>query len=370
MKEIAFIVHSITSKGGLERIVKIKTDVLSSIYKCNLICMYDLGKPAYEINSNIKVFHLNKGLKRVRETFVCNYLRLKNFIQENYIGLIIIEGRGVNFIPLLLKIFCKLKIVFVDHGSLNGYKITKTTLKQKFCNFLDQILISKLSDKIITLTEKEKDEYIKSFGLAHEKVECIYNFIDDSLLLSEFKYNNNTMKIMTVGRIEYDKGIEELIEVGKIVFQIHPDWQWHIYGDGKIDYINKIIKMLKDNRLEDNIILMGQSNDIYELYNNYSLFVMTSHHEGLPMVLLEAKAKKLPIVSFDINSGPSDIVRDGIDGFLVKPFDCQKMADKICELIENPELRQKFSDNAHGNIDKFSKEKIIKQWCDLIDSLS
>lgn len=206
--------------------------------------------------------------------------------------------------------------------------------------------------------------------MAHEKVDCIYNFIDDNLLFSDFSYNNNTMKIMTVGRIEYDKGIEELIEVAKLVFLKHSDWQWHIYGDGKIEYINKIIKILKDNRLEDNIILKGKSNNIYELYNNYSLFVMTSHHEGLPMVLLEAKAKKLPIVSFDINSGPSDIIRDGIDGFLINPFDCQKMADKICELIENPELRQKFSDNAHGNIDKFSKEKIIKQWCDLIDSLS
>lgn len=84
---------------------------------------------------------------------------------------------------------------------------------------------------------------------------------------------------------------------------------------------------------------------------------------------MKLKLKKLPIVSFDINSGPSDIVRNGIDGFLVKPFDCNMMADRINELIENPELRQKFSDNAHGNIDKFSKEKIIKQWCDLIDGL-
>ena len=369
MKQVMFIINSFNKRGGLERVVKLKTDSLSNKYICNLLIMYNLGKNAYKISKKINIIYLNKNFKKVRESLIDNILRLRKIIKKNNVKVIIIEGRSVNFIPLLSKLVCKVKVIFVDHGSISGYKITAITKKQKFCNFLDQFLISKLSDKIITLTEKEKNEYIKSFGFAQEKVDCIYNFIDDNLLFSEFSYNN-TMKIMTVGRIEYDKGIEELIEVAKLVFSKHPDWQWHIYGDGKIEYINKIIKILKDNRLEDNIILMGKSNNIYELYNNYSLFVMTSHHEGLPMVLLEAKAKKLPIVSFDINSGPSDIVRDGIDGFLIKPFDCQKMADKICELIENPELRQKFSDNAHGNIDKFSKEKIIKQWCDLIDELS
>ena len=368
MKEIAFIVHSITSKGGLERIVKIKSDVLSDIYECNLICMYDLGEPAYEINSNIKFFYLNKGLKRIRKTIIYNFLMLRKFVQENHIELIIIEGRSVNFIPLLLKIFSKQKIVFVDHGSLNGYRITKTTLKERFCNFIDQFLIAILCDKIVTLTEKEKSEYIKTFNISEQKIDYIYNFIDNELMDVTVQYNNNN--IITVGRIDYQKGYEYLIEVAKLVFVKHPDCQWHIYGDGEAEYKNKIIDLIVQNNLQNHIILMGNRSDIYDLYQEYSFLVMTSRYEGFGMVLLEAKAKKLPLISFDINSGPSDIIRDGIDGFLIKPFDCEAMAEKICELIENPELRQKFSDNAHGNIDKFSKEKIIKQWCDLIDELS
>ena len=95
--------------------------------------------------------------------------------------------------------------------------------------------------------------------------------------------------------------------------------------------------------------------------------VMTSRHEGLPMVLLEAKAKKLPLVSFDIETGPSEIIRDNVDGFLVSPFDINAMSEKICKLIENPELRQRFSDNAYGNIDKFKKETIVAKWINLID---
>lgn len=160
-----------------------------------------------------------------------------------------------------------------------------------------------------------------------------------------------------------------MVKVAKLVFNKHPDWQWHIYGDGKAFYKNKIIDLIKENGIEKHVILQGNHSYIYDLYQDYSFYVMTSRYEGLPMVLLEAKAKKLPIVSFDINSGPSDIVRDGIDGFLIKPFDCNAMADKICELIENPELRQKFSDNANNNLGKFNKNKIVKQWCELINSL-
>ena len=97
---------------------------------------------------------------------------------------------------------------------------------------------------------------------------------------------------------------------------------------------------------------------------------MTSRYEGLPMVLLEAKVKKLPLVSFDIDSGPSDIIEDGVSGYLVPPFDTDAMAERICELIEHPELRQKFSDHAWDNIDKFRKEAVVQKWVELIDGLA
>ncbi|MCC8158790.1 MAG: glycosyltransferase, partial [Phascolarctobacterium sp.] len=142
---------------------------------------------------------------------------------------------------------------------------------------------------------------------------------------------------------------------------------WHIYGEGKELYKLGILELIKKNGLLDKIILMGNKKNMYDLYADYSFLVMTSRHEGLPMALLEAKAKKLPLVSFDIETGPSDIIRNDMDGFLVPAFDTEAMSCKICELIENPELRQKFSDNSQGNLEKFSKEKIMRQWCDLIE---
>ena len=96
---------------------------------------------------------------------------------------------------------------------------------------------------------------------------------------------------------------------------------------------------------------------------------MTSYYEGLPLVLLEAQQYKLPIVSFNCPTGPSEIIRDGVNGFLVDNYDVDGMVEKISELIENEALRKSFSNNTLLDIEKFSKEKIIQQWLDLIEKL-
>lgn len=369
MINIAFMTNNLNQKGGLERVIKLKTEQLITKYCCHLILIFNVGELSYELNSKLKIICLNNLRKNIKKIIKNNIVNLKHYISNNNIKVLIIEGRSTSSLFLIIKFFTRVKIVFVDHGSLKGYEIEKVTIKQKICNVVDQTLIKYLADKIVTLTEREKQEYKKKFNIKDKKIMTIHNPVDEKLFECQKEYQKTSKKIITVGRIDYAKGYEYLIKVAKVVLTKHPDWQWHIYGDGEGNYKNKIIDLIKQNKLENHIILQGNHSDIYDLYQNYSFYVMTSRYEGLPMVLLEAKAKKLPIVSFDINSGPSDIIRDTVDGFLIRAFDCEVMAEKICELIENPDLRQKLSDNAYGNLDKFSKEKIIKQWCDLIDSL-
>ena len=96
---------------------------------------------------------------------------------------------------------------------------------------------------------------------------------------------------------------------------------------------------------------------------------MTSRYEGLPMVLLEAKANKLPIVSFDCETGPSEIVRNDIDGYLVESGNVEALAEKIMLLIERADIRKRFSEHSQENLGKFSKSEIMKQWYALIESM-
>jgi glycosyltransferase involved in cell wall biosynthesis len=174
---------------------------------------------------------------------------------------------------------------------------------------------------------------------------------------------------LSVGVVREIKGFDMLVDIAKIVFKKHPDWSWEIYGDQTSSYTVKIQEKINLYKLNKQLILKGLSQNIDAEYSKSAFIVMTSRMEGLPMVLLEAKAHNLPIVAFDIQTGPSDIVCDNQNGFLIEPYNIEKMAEKINLLIENDELRKQFSDNAVLDSEKFSPERIIEQWTSLLHNL-
>ena len=369
MKKVAFFKPRLNIvEGGLRVTVNICNE-LEKFYNVYLINFFQ-ENCVFKIAQNVGKYSCVNTEKRLRKIFFQLIFNLRKYIKENKIEIIISETRVYLYLLYIATIGMDVKIIYHNHFALsefiNNQKAGKN-LKERILYFINHC-IEKKCKKIIVLTEKDKKDYIK-IGVNNERIIILYNWLDSKLFDEKVTYNRNSKKIITVGRIDYQKGYEYLVQVAKMVFKKYPDWQWHIYGDGEQNYKNQIIDLIKQNNLENHLILQGNHSNIYDLYQNYSFYVMTSRYEGLPMVLLEAKAKKLPLISFDINSGPSDIIRDGVDGFLIKPFDCEAMADKICELIENPGLRPNLSDNAHENLDKFRKEKIVKQWCDLIENI-
>ena len=175
--------------------------------------------------------------------------------------------------------------------------------------------------------------------------------------------------IISVGHIRKIKNFIVIPDIAKKVFEKHSDWCWKIYGTMKGEEYEKLELKIKQYGLQDKIIFMGRCEDMNVEYQKASMYVLTSLQEGLPMVLLEAKSNKLPLVSFDIETGPSEIIRDGINGYLIPSYDISKMTESICCLIADNELRESFSDNAGLDLEKFSSERIIGQWNDLIKNV-
>jgi len=99
------------------------------------------------------------------------------------------------------------------------------------------------------------------------------------------------------------------------------------------------------------------------------MFVLTSRAEGFGLVLTEAKKEGLPCVSFRCPAGPREIILDGINGYLLDCFDIEQMAEKINQLIENQDIRKKFSDNSMVGTEKFNIDKISEQWMELIEQI-
>lgn len=162
--------------------------------------------------------------------------------------------------------------------------------------------------------------------------------------------------------------MEYLIEAWSYVHKSHPDWKLDIYGYGELK--EEMTRSIATLNLTDVININEPTNIIIQKYLESSIYIMSSRFEGFGMVLLEAMACGVPCISFDCPYGPADIIRNGEDGFLVEHLNAKALADSICQLIEQPELRKQFGRKAKKNIIRYSKDNIMKQWTELFNELT
>ena len=193
----------------------------------------------------------------------------------------------------------------------------------------------------------------------------IYNFLD---CIPRKNSNCKNKKIISVGRLEYQKGFDILIDVWKKVDEKHSDWVLEIYGEGSLR--KELQDKIDSLNLTDSLILKGSEKNIQSKYLESSIYMMSSRYEGMPMVLLEAMSCGLPLVSFDCPCGPKDIIKDGENGFLVKFGNIEEMAKKINYLIENEDKRIDMGKKAKELSYNYLKEKIMNQWKELFENLS
>ena len=145
----------------------------------------------------------------------------------------------------------------------------------------------------------------------------------------------------------------------------HPDWVLDIYGEGELkDYYQKII-----DDLNINMIIHHPEATILQRYCESSMLLLTSVYEPFGLVMPEAMSCGLPVVAFDCPYGPADIITDGVDGFLVKNRDINEFADRVCQLIEDKELRMRMGQAAIKSAQRYRADLIMPKWKDLFEQL-
>ena len=166
-----------------------------------------------------------------------------------------------------------------------------------------------------------------------------------------------------MGRLSYQKGYDRLVRAWSVVHEKYPDWHLQIYGAGEMH--DSIQKLIDDLGLEKVITINRPTNQIDKVYVNASVFLLSSYYEGLPMVLLESFSHGVPAVSFDCKCGPKDIIKDGVNGFLVPNGDIKTYADKVIQLISDDAMRKKMGNAAYKTSFNFLKDKIMEEWMNL-----
>jgi GalNAc-alpha-(1->4)-GalNAc-alpha-(1->3)-diNAcBac-PP-undecaprenol alpha-1,4-N-acetyl-D-galactosaminyltransferase len=170
----------------------------------------------------------------------------------------------------------------------------------------------------------------------------------------------NEHVIVGMGRLVEQKGFDLLLEAFARVAERHPDWVLKILGDGPL--MDQLRALAQKLGLAGRVEFMGAVADPFRVLRNADLFVFSSRFEGFGNALCEAMACGLPAISFDCPSGPSDIIRSGIDGVLVPAEDVTALADSMDRLMSDPQERLKLAAQAPEVASRFGVEKILDIW--------
>lgn len=346
--KILFFIELLYNAAGTERI---STDVANKLYEethwdIKFIVLSNNTQTAFTLNPNIKVESINGNLSSP----IRSIQKLRKLIKKETPNYVINVATTMSRISIPAAAFTSTKVITWEHFNLHaGSKL----------GYSWRIISAYLSYKTIVLTNKDRNDYPK---FVHNKITTIYNF-PTSMKGYISKIDSNIA--ITVGRLTFQKGFDMLLNVWKEVKDNGSKWTLYIIGSGEDE---KALKAKANNlHIEDSIKFIPNTPNIHEYYQKASLYIMTSRFEGLPLVLIEAKQMGIPCISFDCPNGPSEIIRNNVDGFIIPFKDCKAMSKSILELTSNRNKLKEFSTAALNDINKrFSKDIIIRQWINLL----
>lgn len=315
----------------------------------------------YNINTS------NSELSRIilkykyREYFFNNENELIQFFYEVLYneGDIFYIDRPYELNSIVRQINRKIPIMVVLHSTHLYNGVIKSIYSDVFKN-LDSY------KGIIVSTVKQKNS-IKE--IIKNKIP-VYNInvgyiLDEKITIYDKNINNN--KIISVSRLVPDKQIEHQIRIIDEVRQTIPDVHLDIYGHGSgMKHINKLIK---EYNLEKNIILHGFSNEIESALQEACLKIFTSKKEGFALSILESLSKGTPVISYDVDYGPNEMIENGKNGYLIEEGNEGEMAKVIISLLKDKKKLKKLSENCYTSIEKFSDKKTFFKWQRVINTI-
>lgn len=345
--------------GGMERVMSQLADYFSrkTDLEVHLILYGRNPDLFYKVSDNV-ILHIPKQLFNNHFRFFSTLRRLL-FIRQTIIKIradsILSFGERWNSFVLLAVLWLKIPVYISDRSSP----------EKKLGFFHDNLrnILYRNAQGLIVQTQKAKNIYQKIFR--HSRIEVIGNPIKE-INVSEDLIKKNI--ILTVGRLipskNHSKLIDSFLKLNK------SNWKLIIVGGNalKLNLINELKNKIKLLEAEDRILLTGTIDNVDKYYLTSKIFVFTSESEGFPNVIGEAMAASLPVVSFDCIAGPSEMIENDVNGFLVELHNYKMLEKKLLLLIDNPKLREQIGCMAKESIKRFSLERIGDAYLSFINN--
>jgi len=345
------ILHLISSSGflGAENVVlELAKESAAMGHWATIGLLENLNKLHLELAEVASAYGLTVEIFSCRGRFDPRTMfKIRDFIRTNRPNLLHSHGYKGNFYGLIAS-RCKVPWLVTNHNWL------RTTRSLKIYARLDSFLI-RFADKVVAVSDEIGAELLAA-GVPARKLEVIDNGIDltrfscrktNGALKQSFGFAKNSKVIGTVGRLSEEKGHIHLLHAAHATISSFPQARFLIVGEG--NQRTKLQQQTIDLGLADKVIFTGTRKDIPDLMSILDLFVLPSLKEGMPMVLLEALAARLPVIASAVGAIPK-ILTHGQTGFLVHPADPGELTEAIVTLLLNEELARSIANAGHKKV--------------------
>lgn len=355
MKKICFIIGNINNTGGTERVTSLIGSKLSEAgYNIYILSLSMGGNPYFDLHPNIKIYSLYNKKVSFKKNFLKTIIKLRKFITSRDFDTIIV----VDSIACLFTIPALFKVKNLNHVCWEHFNY-KTNMGMK-SRTIARNLAARYCNTVVTLTERDKMYWLKS-TTSNARILSIPN-------PTPFPPQDNlnrvsTKTVLAVGRLTYQKGFDLLLKAWVQVNKNHPDWILNIVGEGEDK--QHLSEFIKANKLESSVNLLGNKSSISDYYATSDIFCLSSRFEGFPMVLLETLSFGLPVVSFDCDTGPAEILED-TGSILVPSEDVDCLASAIIQMINQERNLIEIKSREKSLI--YQPDVILNSWISLIEN--
>ena len=376
--KIIYCTHSTYNPGGMERVLYNKVKYLSEQmhWDVAVVTTDQHNRPSfYPFPESVRMIDLgiNYSEDNVKGAFgkICGYLKKRRRHRKLLEELLIKEKADIvvslypsesSFIPdikdgskKVLEIhYCKFfRLQYGRKGLLGAIDRWRT--------WQDERIVRRF-DKFVVLTNEDRGYWGKLPNI------CV---IPNAAMFVADRYSDvSNKRVIAVGRLDYQKGFDRLINAWEIVHKSgkYNDWRLDIFGQG--EWKEMLQGMIDERGLNSSAFINKPTKNIGEEYADSAMLVMSSNYEGFPMVMIEAMACGLPVVAFDFKCGPKDIISDGENGLIIRNGDIGALAEGMMRLMEDTENRKRMSLNARKIVDTYSEMVVMDKWIGLFNNLT
>ena len=377
--KITYIYTALTTIGGVDRILSVKANYFADVlnYDVYIITDSQAGRPIVFPLSD-RVHHIDLDIDfgeqykyNTFKRYLCYRKLMKKYkfrltetlkqIKSDFV--ITTCGRDMDFITKIQDGSIKIGESHISRHYVRNFHLLENkgfpyNCIVKYWRFRQDNAVRKL-DAFVVLTNHDAQSW--------QKVRKAIVIPNPLTFVPTIQSDCKSRKIISVGRLNEQKGFDRLIEIWSLIAPRHKDWTIEIYGNGELqDNLNSLVTKYK---VADSFHICSPTYNIIEKYCESSIYVMSSKFEGFGLVLTEAMACGIPCISFDCPYGPSEIIHDGVDGFLINNGDINTFAKKLEYLMENPEIRKQMGMKALTGIKKYEQNNIMKLWTNLFHVL-